>query len=121
MATVALLNRLPALRWRPQQNQQIVAPADQARYPLLAEDFTFLEREIMPHFRQLDNEALRRQNQFRLEQLALIFGGALASALGAFHFAFADAAWLGVPRPPWRCSWWRSPSGLNGSKPRRPT
>ena len=96
MPTVTLLNRLPALRWRPQQNQQIVAPADQAVYPLLAEDFAFLEREIMPHFRQLDNEALRRQNQFRLEQLTLIFGGALASALGAFHVAFADATWLGV-------------------------
>jgi hypothetical protein len=97
MATVALFKRLPTLRWQPQQDQQIVAPADQARYTLFAEDFSSLERELMPHFRELDNQALRRQNQSRLEQLILIFGGVLASALGAFHVAFADATWLGIP------------------------
>jgi hypothetical protein len=96
MSTVALFKRLPTLRWQPLQNQQIVAPADQAKYPLLAEDFTFLERELMPYFRELDNEALQTQNQFRLEQVILIFGGVLASALGAFHVAFTDATWLGI-------------------------
>jgi hypothetical protein len=96
MPSVALLKRLPTLRWQPQADQQIVAPADQARYALFAEDFMFLERELMPHFRRLDNEALRGQNQFRLEQLIMIFGGALAAALGAFHVALTDAPWLGI-------------------------
>lgn len=96
MPTVALFKRLPTLRWQPQADQQIVAPADQARYALFAEDFMVLERELMPLFRQLDNEALRGQNQFRLEQLMMIFGGVFAAALGAFHVAFTDATWLGI-------------------------
>ena len=34
----------------------------------------------MPHFRELDANALQLQNEFRREQVLLIFGAALASA-----------------------------------------
>lgn len=91
-----LFKRLPTLHWHPRHDQQIIAPRHQVQYSLFAEDFTLLEAELMPYFRQLDNEALRTQNQFRLEQMTLIFGGVLASALGAFQVAFSDAAWLGI-------------------------
>src|SRR5438105_12148167 len=51
----------------------------------------------MPHFRELDAEALRVQNQFRLDQVTLIFGGALATILGAVHASLGGAAvWAGI-------------------------
>jgi hypothetical protein len=68
----------------------------QADYPGFAEDFEQLEQELMPHFRKLDNEALRAQNEFRLEQVALIFGGAVATTLGAIQVALAAAVWPGI-------------------------
>jgi hypothetical protein len=37
----------------------------------------------MPAFGRLDEAASRAQNTFRLERLALIFGGAVATSLGA--------------------------------------
>jgi len=93
---LTLFKWLPYLRWRPKEGEQIVSLEVQARYPAFADDFELLERELMPHFRELDNEALRTQNQFRLEQMALIFGGALATALGAIQAALADAIWPGI-------------------------
>lgn len=52
----------------------------------------------MPHFRELDAEALRVQNQFRLDQITLIFGGTLATVLGALHASLGTAAavWAGI-------------------------
>jgi hypothetical protein len=91
-----LFKRLPYLRWRPKEGEQIIPPKAQADYPAFAEDFERLEQELMPHFRELDNEALRTQNQFRLEQVALIFGGALATTLGTIQAVLADAIWPGI-------------------------
>jgi hypothetical protein len=93
---LSLFKRLPYLRWRPKEGEQIVSLRVQANYPAFAEDFEQLEQKLMPHFRELDNEALRTQNQFRLEQVALIFGGALATTLGAIQAALAEAAWPGI-------------------------
>lgn len=93
---LVLFKRRPYLRWRPKEGQQIVSPEARADHPAFAEDFEWLERELVPHFRDLDNEALRAQNQFRLEQVALIFGGALAIALGTVQAALIDAVWPGI-------------------------
>ena len=57
----------------------------QKQSPLFADDFKTLDDELMPYFREHDAEALRVQNQFRLNQVMLIFGGALATILGAVH------------------------------------
>ena len=67
----------------------------QAKCPDLAADFATLETELMPYFRELDANALRLQNQFRLHQVTLIFGGALATILGALHANLASA-WIGI-------------------------
>lgn len=93
---LVLFKRWPYLRWRPKEGEQIVPPEAKANCPAFADDFELLERELMPHFRELDNEALRAQNQFRLEQVALIFGGALATALGAVQAALTNAVWPGI-------------------------
>jgi hypothetical protein len=67
----------------------------QAQRPDLAADFATLECELMPYFRELDANALRLQNQFRLHQVTLIFGGALATILGALHANLASA-WIAI-------------------------
>jgi hypothetical protein len=57
-----------------------------------------LESELMPYFRELDASALRLQNQFRLYQVTLIFGAALATLLGALHANLSSGAgaWIGI-------------------------
>lgn len=93
---LALFKRLPRLRWRPKEGAQIVPLDVQTNYPTFADDFEWLEQELMPHFRELDNDALRAQNQFRLEEVFLIFGGAFATTLGAMQAAFANVVWPGI-------------------------
>ncbi|MCG3163436.1 MAG: hypothetical protein JMDDDDMK_04849 [Acidobacteria bacterium] len=103
LRSITLFKRLPKLRWRPKEGEQIIhlAPDDQysdcrEKYPDFKADFDILERELMPHFRELDNAALSAQNQFRLQQIILIVGGVIATALGAIQAANVKAAWPGV-------------------------
>jgi hypothetical protein len=95
---VGLFKRLPSLRWSPPRDQQIVPMQEQTQSQAFIGDFKTLENELMPHFRELDAEALRVQNQFRLQQVTLIFGGALATILGALHarFGAGAAVWAGI-------------------------
>ncbi len=93
-----MFKRLPSLRWSAPRDQQIVPAEAQTRSPAFAGDFKTLEDELMPHFRELDAEALRVQNRFRLQQVTLIFGGALATILGALHASLGagPAVWSGI-------------------------
>jgi hypothetical protein len=94
---VALFKRLPSLRWSPPRDQNIIPTEAQTQSPAFSDDFKTLEDELMPHFRELDGEALRVQNQFRLDQVMLIFGGALATILGAVHASLgAGVVWAGI-------------------------
>jgi hypothetical protein len=90
-----LFERLPRFRWKRSEGQEIIPPGVQTQCPELATDFKLLAEELMPHFRELDANALQLQNEFRLEQVLLIFGGALATILGALH-ASLGAVWLGI-------------------------
>jgi hypothetical protein len=69
--------RLPRLVWSP-QSEDIVPSDVQPQHPALAKDFKTLQDELLPHFRELNADALRYQNEFRLDQVMLILGGALA-------------------------------------------
>ncbi len=93
---ITLFKRLPMLRWRPKAGQQIVESETQNQFSDFKTDFDILERELMPYFRDLDNEALRAQNQFRRQQVILIAGGVIATALGAIQAAKANVIWPGV-------------------------
>ena len=62
---MALFKRLPSLRLSPPRDQQIVPAEAQTQSPAFTGAFKTLEDELMPHFRDLDAEALRVQNQFR--------------------------------------------------------
>lgn len=103
MARPILFKRLPsfALRIQPDEERHIMPPAEQQRYPQFAADFALLDEHLLPVFLELDAEAARAQNDFRLEQLVLIGGSLLATVLGALHMAFglgtiADAG-TGLP------------------------
>ena len=95
---MVLLKCLPSLRWSPPQAQQIVSEEALTQNPALIDDFKTLDKQLVPHFRELDAEALRVQNQFRLNQLTLIFGGAVATILGAVHASLGTgpAVWVGI-------------------------
>lgn len=93
---IALFKRLPVLRWRPKSKEQVVQLETQGQYPDFKADFEFLERELMPYFRDFDNGALRAQNQFRRQQITLIAGGVIATALGAIQAANSNSKWPGV-------------------------
>jgi hypothetical protein len=86
--------RLPRLRWKTVQDQ-IVREEHWTDYPALSEDFAILDRELLPRFRELDDEALAAQNRFRREQLVLIVAGASAAVLGALQ-GMVDDPWPGL-------------------------
>lgn len=91
-----LFKRLPSLRWKPKVNEQIITQEVQGNYPAFTNDFAFLEKELLPYFQKFDNAALRTQNQFRLAQVTLIFGAALATTLGTIQTALEGQAWPGI-------------------------
>lgn len=81
------LARLPRLRWRPGEREPLVRPDVRTAAPELEPDFEILDAELVPTFHELDEGALRAQNDFRLGQVLVILGGALATALGAVQAA----------------------------------
>ena len=95
---MTLFKRLPKLRWRPAQDEEILDLNVQSKYPALVDDFKLLQEKLLPHFRQLNADALRYQNEFRLDQVMLIFGGALATILGVLHASLPRtlAVWAGI-------------------------
>ena len=91
-----LFKRLPKLFGQLKSDETIVPLAMQASASAFGEDFAILERVLMPHFHNADNAAMRAQNQFRGAQVLLIFGGMLATILGAVQVALGDVAWPGA-------------------------
>jgi hypothetical protein len=82
-----LFKRLPRFRPRSGQEQHIIPQADKLHYPAFTEDFEILEKELMPHFRALDNEAIRQQNAYRWMYVILIFGTALTTIIAIVQLA----------------------------------
>ena len=93
----ALVTSLPRLRWRPPPRGPLVPPDARAAAPALADDLELLDRELLPDFHEFDEAALRAQNTFRLGQVTVIVGGAVATALGAVQSALgAGVAEIGI-------------------------
>lgn len=53
-----LFKRLPKLHPLSREEQQLIPPTERGQYPAFLEEFEILERELMPHFRILDKEAI---------------------------------------------------------------
>lgn len=91
-----LFRRFPKLHPLPQEEQFLIPPAERSKYTAFADDFETLERELMPQFRELDNEALLRQNWHRWMYVILIFGGTLVTILGIVQLAYMNIAGIGI-------------------------
>ena len=83
-----LFKRFPNFHPLPDQEQHIITPAVRSSYPAFTEDFITLDAELMAQFRQLDNEAQRRQNWYRWMYVILVLGGALTTILLILQIAF---------------------------------
>jgi hypothetical protein len=85
---VKLFKRFPNFHPLSNEKQHIVEPADRSSYPAFTEDFNTLDAELMAQFRQLDNEAQRRQNWYRWMYIILVLGGGLTTILLILQIAF---------------------------------
>jgi hypothetical protein len=92
MPRPVLLKRLPKLRWRPAEDWPFMSQANREAFPELAEEFAVLDAELMETFRAFDHDALEAQNRFRLLQLLLLVGGAVATVLGTVQAALDGGA-----------------------------
>jgi hypothetical protein len=81
------LARTPQLRWRPGTREPLVKPDVRSAAPELEPDFDVLDAEVLPIFYELDQGALRAQNDFRLGRILIILGSTVATALGAVQAA----------------------------------
>ncbi len=91
-----LFKRFPSLCQHTPVSEPIVSAEIQKKYPAFSEDFEFLEKRLMRHFHEFDNEALNAQRRFRREQIALIIGGALATIAGVLQATFTGLLWFGI-------------------------
>ncbi|HEY3181905.1 MAG TPA: DUF4231 domain-containing protein [Gaiellaceae bacterium] len=92
----ALTRQLPQL-WGVPQQWPILSEEEQRRFPGLQDDFRVLKAELEGPFLEFDREALAGQNRFRLVNLLLIAGGAVATALGAVQAAaHGGKFWIGI-------------------------
>src|SRR5438105_6287687 len=82
-----LFRRFPIRYPQPYQGY-IIEPADRAKYPIFAENFEVLDRELVRSFREFENLAQRRQYWYRLTYVILLLGGALTSILIIMQIAF---------------------------------
>ena len=90
-----VFKRFPKLHPLPKDEQHIVPLNERSSYPAFAKDFDKLDDILMPTFRKLDNEALKRQNSYRWAYIILIFGGSLATIFGIVQIAFQTIDWPG--------------------------
>jgi hypothetical protein len=92
MPKPVLLKRLPKLRWRPGEDWPFMSQETRDAFPELGDEFTVLDAELMETFIAFDHDALEAQNRFRLLQLLLLVGGAIATILGTVQAALDGGA-----------------------------
>jgi len=92
---IALFQDWPRLR--PRLEPPVLIPENRAgKYPLLEPDLTAVASIIGPAFAEFDRKALRAQNSFRRQQVALICVTALTTAFAAVQAAFSHQLWPGA-------------------------
>jgi len=85
---VDLFKRFPKFRPLAQGSEPLIPTEEQEKYAVFAEDFSILDKVLVPAYVKLDQEAIVRQNAYRWMYVILIFGGALATILGVVRLTF---------------------------------
>jgi len=98
---VNLLRRIPLLKRFPmfhlaRREDDLVKPEKRNKYLTFADDFATLDKELIPFFRDFDNEALHSQNAYRGMYVILILGSALVTILAIAQIMFFDTSWPGI-------------------------
>jgi Protein of unknown function (DUF4231) len=90
-----LFKRWPQARFKFKEPELI--PKDRAdKYPALAVDLGTVAAVIYPTFREYDIGALRAQNSFWRQQVALIIVTALTTGFAAVQAAYLHQIWPGI-------------------------
>ncbi len=92
---IPLFKRFPTFHLAMREDD-LVKPEKRNKYPAFADDFKMLDDQLIPIFRDFDNEALISQNAYRRMYVILILGGALVTILGIVQIALIDTAWIGI-------------------------
>jgi Protein of unknown function (DUF4231) len=92
---ISLFKRFPVSHLA-RREDDLVKPEKRNAYPAFAADFKTLDDELIPFFRDFDNEALRNQNAYRGMYVILILGSALVTILGIIQIALIDTSWIGI-------------------------
>jgi hypothetical protein len=92
---VPLLARFPTFR-APTASASVIPVDQRGDYPALAEDFAVIDRDLAPSFAECDLAARRHQNRYRRQQVIIVLGSTLVSALGGTQAALAQQRWPGV-------------------------
>lgn len=96
-----ILRRIPLFKRFPKfhvayHEEDIVPLSSRQHYPAFTDDFTLLDAELIPFFRDFDRQALKSQNAYRWNSLILIISSALITIIGIMQIAFIDTSWIGI-------------------------
>lgn len=96
-----ILRRIPLFKRLPKfhivySEEEIIPPAHRKHYLAFTDDFTLLDAELIPFFREFDRQALKNQNAYRWNSLVLIVSSALITIIGIVQIAFIDISWIGL-------------------------
>jgi hypothetical protein len=92
---ITLFKRWP--KFRPKIKAKPLFPPEHAsKYSALAPELEAVAQVVDPAFMEYDVKALRAQNSFWRQQVALIIVTALTTAFGAVQAAYAHQVWPGI-------------------------
>ncbi|TWP50977.1 DUF4231 domain-containing protein [Lentzea tibetensis] len=86
----------PRLRFRTPEQRPLVDPGFVVAYPALADAIHDANQVVAPVFHELDAEAEREQNRYRLLTVLAIAGGLATTTFGALQTWLRDTPWPGV-------------------------
>ncbi len=86
-----LFKRRPRLFAKFNNQQNIIPIEAKNEYSEFEADFIILEKELIPSFCELENEALKSQNAYRGMYVVLIVGGTIVTIIGIFQLVFETA------------------------------
>jgi hypothetical protein len=89
-----LFRRFPRLRPRP-VSLPVIDERSKHEYPELAADFAALRR-VETEFRKHDLRALRAQNTYRLQEIAVLAGATLLTCLGGLQAILSHQRWPSI-------------------------
>jgi hypothetical protein len=74
----------------------VIPPGLRADYPALADDLAVLDEIVTPEFARCDLDALRDQNAHRRQQVIVLVGSAVVTALGGIQALVPGQRWPGI-------------------------